>query len=146
MEKLAVLNHAGVHPNEIVGLSDSGDYLIAKQPGAYPREDFETDRLAAVSEIHGIIPEFTGRGLRHTVVVMWLEDRAWLVGDLHERNIMRDQDGTPTIIDALIGPVPAAALKELRWLREAVEDAQALRENRPAVNRQRFEDADDDSL
>lgn len=59
---------------------------------------------------------------------------------------MRDQDGTPTIIDALIGPVPPAALKELRWLREATEDAQALRENRPAVERQRFEDADDDSL
>jgi len=146
LEKLAVLNEAGAHPTEIVGLSDSGDYLIAKQPWAYPRGDFEADRQIAVSEIRGIIPEFTGRGLRHTVVVMWLEDRAWLVGDLHERNIMRDQDGTPTIIDALIGPVPPAALKELRWLREAVEDAQALRENRPAVKRQRFEDADDDSL
>ena len=77
---------------------------------------------------------------------MWLENCAWLVGDLHERNIMRDQDETPTIIHALIGPVPPAALKELRWLREATEDAQALRENRPPVKRQRFEDAEDDSL
>ena len=59
---------------------------------------------------------------------------------------MRDQDGTPTIIGALIGPVPPAALKELRWLRESTEDAQALRENRPAVKPQRFEDADDHSL
>ena len=146
LEKLAVLNQAGAHPTEIVGLSDSGDYLIAKQPWAYPRGDFKADREMAVSEIRGIIPEFTGPGLRHTVVVMWLENRAWLVGDLHERNIMRDQDGTPTIIDALIGPVPHAALKELRWLREATEDAQALRENLPPVKRQRFEDADDDSL
>ena len=48
---------------------------------------------------------------------------------------MRDQDGSPTIIDALIGSVPPAALKELRWLREATEDAQALRENRPPVKR-----------
>ena len=108
--------------------------------------DFEADRRIAVTEIRGILPEFTGSGLRHTVVMMWLENRAWLVGDLHERNIMRDQDGTPTIIDALIGPVPPAALGELRWLREATEDALALRENRPAVKRQRFEDADDDSL
>ncbi len=146
LEKLAVLNEAGAHPTEIVGLSHSGDYLIAKQPWAYPREDFETDRKIAVSEIRGIIPEFTGSGFRHTVVVMWLENRAWLVGDLHERNIMRDPDGTPTIIDALIGPVPPVALKELRWLREAVEDAQALRENRPAQQRPRFEDVDDDSL
>ncbi len=77
---------------------------------------------------------------------MWLEGRPWLVGNLHERNIMRDQNGTPTIIDALIGPVPPAALRELRWLREATEDARALRENQPPVKRQRFEDADDDSL
>jgi hypothetical protein len=146
LEKLAVLNEAGAHPTEIVGLSDSGDYLIVKQPWAYPRGDFHADRKAAVSEIRGIMPEFTGSGFRHTVVVMWLGNRAWLVGDLHERNIMRDQDGTPTIIDALIGPVPPAALKELRWLREATEDAQALRENQPAPQRQRFEDVDDDSL
>jgi hypothetical protein len=146
LEKLAVLNEAGAHPTEIVGLSDSGDYLIAKQPWAYPREDFETDRKIAVSKIQGIIPEFTGPGFRHTVVVMWLENRSWLVGDLHERNIMRDQDGTPTIIDALIGPVEPAALNELRWLREATEDAQALREYRPAQKRLRFEDVDDDSL
>lgn len=146
LEKLAVLNEAGAHPTEIVGLSDSGDYLIAKQPWAYPRGDFEEDRQIAVSQIRGIIPEFTGRGLRHTVVVMWLEERAWLGGNLHERNIMRDQDGTPTIIDALIGRVPSAAMKELRWLRGATEDAQAIRENRPPVKRQRFEDVDDDSL
>lgn len=76
LEKLAVLNHAGGHPTEIVGLSDSGDYLIAKQPWAYPRGDFETDRRTAVSEIRGIIPEYTGSGLRHTVVVMWLENRS----------------------------------------------------------------------
>lgn len=146
LEKLAVLNHAGAHPTEIVGLSDSGDYLIAKQPWAYPRGDFEMDRKHAVSAIQGIIPEYTGAGLRHTVVVMWLEGSPWLIGDLHERNIMRDQDGTPTIIDALIGAVPSKALKELRWLREAAEDAQALRENRPPIKRQRFEDVDDDSL
>jgi hypothetical protein len=146
LEKLAVLNHAGAHPTEIVGLSDSGDYLIAKQPLAHPRGEFESDRKIAVSQIKGVIPEFTGPGLRHTVVVMWLENRAWLVGDLHERNIMRDQDGIPTIIDALIGPVPQAAIKELRWLREAVEDAQALREERGFVTRKRFEDVDDASL
>jgi hypothetical protein len=144
LEKIAVLNEMGAHPTEIVGLSDSGDYLIVKQPWANPREDFETDRKAAVSEIQGIIPEYTG--LRQTVIVAWLNQRAWLVADLHERNIMRDQDGTPTIIDALIGPVPSVAFKELRWLREATEDAEALREGRPAVKRQRFEDADDDSL
>lgn len=146
LEKLALLNEAGALPTEIVGLADSGDYLIAKQPLAYPRGDFKEDRRAAISEIRGIMPEFTGRGLRHTAVVLWLENQAWLVGDLHERNIMRDRDGTPTIIDALVGPVPPVAMKELKWLRDAVEDAHALRENLPAVQRKRFEDVDDDSL
>ena len=35
--------------------------------------------------------------------------------------------------------------KKIELVRPA-ENAQALRENRPAVKRQRFEDADDDSL
>lgn len=31
-EKIRILNDIGGHPTEIVGLSDNGDYLIAKQP------------------------------------------------------------------------------------------------------------------
>ena len=58
LEKLAVLNQAGAHPSEIVGLSDSGDYLIAKQPWPYPCGDLKADRQIAVSEVRRIIPEF----------------------------------------------------------------------------------------
>jgi hypothetical protein len=144
LEKLAVLNEAGAHPTEIVGLSDTGDYLIVKQPWANPRGDFEKDRDVAISAIRGITPAFTG--LRRTVAVVWVAQRAWLVSDLHDRNIMRDEDGSPTIIDALIGPVPPEALRRLKWLRDAVEDARALREGKPLEKRRRFEDVDDDSL
>lgn len=144
LEKLSILNDAGALPTEIVGLSQSGDYLIVKQPLAYPRGDFETDRQAAVTAIKGISPAFTG--LRRTVAVFWVDHRAWLISDLHERNIMRDADGAPTIIDALIGPVPPPALKQLTWLQHAVEDAQALREGRELPKRKRFEDVDDDVL
>ena len=144
LEKLAVLNEAGAHPTEIVGLSDSANYLVVKQPWADPRGHFETDRDIAISAIRGITPSFTG--LRRTVVVVWVAQRAWLVSDLHDRNIMRDADGNPTIIDALIGPVPPEAVRRLKWLRDAVEDARALREGKPLEKRQRFEDVDDDSL
>jgi len=144
LEKLAVLNEAGAHPTEIVGLSDTGDYLIIKQPLAQPRKDFEKDREAAIANVHGVTPPFTG--LRRTVAVIWVDHRAWLVSDLHDRNIMRDQHGKPTIIDALTGPVPPLALKQLNWLREAVEDARALREGRPREPRKRFEDVEDDEL
>jgi hypothetical protein len=75
-----------------------------------------------------------------------LRDQAWLVGDLHERNIMRDVEGSPTIIDALIGAVSPAAVKELRWLAEAVEDARVLRLGLPPVQRKRFDDVKDDEL
>ena len=40
---------------------------------------------------------------------------------------MRNREDEPTIIDALIGPVTPLALKELPWLRHAVEDAKAWR-------------------
>ncbi len=59
---------------------------------------------------------------------------------------MRDADGNPTIIDALIGPVQPEALRRLKWLRDAVEDARALREGRALEKRRRFEEVDDDTL
>ena len=56
-----------------------------------------------------------------------LEIDAWLVADLHNRNIMRDQADAPTIIDALIGPVTPAAFIKLQWLQAQVADAKAWR-------------------
>jgi len=85
-------------------------------------------------------------GLRVAVCVVWHSEQAWLVGDLHERNIMRDGDGIPTIIDALIGPVSPLAMRKLRWLREASEDAEALRHDLPLPERKLFYDIDDTEL
>jgi hypothetical protein len=141
LEKLAILNEAGAHPTEIVGLSESGDYLIVKQPLAGAALDFQKDRRAAVESIHGVFP--SGARVTTTVVVIWIRHHPWLVGDLHSRNVMRDLDGHPTIIDALLGPVPVRALDELAWLRYAAEDAQALRLGRPLRRRSQFDDVDD---
>jgi hypothetical protein len=69
--------------------------------------------------------------LEAQVVVIWVENEAMLLSDLHERNIMRDRDGFPTIIDALLGPVSHASKQRLAWLRDAVEDARDRRKGLP---------------
>ncbi len=145
LEKLSVLNEAGGHPTEIVGLSSHGDYLIAKQPLAFPYKDYHKDREIATRAVGGIVPPFTN--LERQVAVLWLNSRGWLISDLHHRNIMRDREGNPTIIDALIGPVEEDAKRKLAWLRDAVEDAESIRHGREPVKRSRFgDDVDDDSL
>ncbi len=60
-------------------------------------------------------------------MVSWLNGHAWLIADLHNRNIMRDQEGSPTIIDALTGPVTPAAYVKLLWLQALVAGSKAWR-------------------
>lgn len=144
LEKLMILNEAGGHPTEIVGLSDNGDYLIAKQPLAFPMGDYREDKRMAITAMRGVTPE--GTGLRRQVVVVWLYGQGWLVDDLHERNIMRSLEDEPTVIDALVGPVPPSALRKLAWLRDACEDARNLREGLELRPRRGFLDVDDDVL
>jgi len=144
LEKLWILNDIGGHPTEIIGLSDNGDYLIAKQPLALPMREYNADKRAAIAAVKGIVPE--GTGLRRNVVVVWLWEQAWLIDDLHERNIMRSVEGEPTIIDALVGAVTPLAYRKLSWLRNACEDARCLRHGEPLPRRQSFSDVDDDSL
>ena len=59
LEKLSVLNEAGGHPTEIVGLSSNADFLIAKQPLAFPYKDYQKDREVATKAVGGIVPLFT---------------------------------------------------------------------------------------
>ena len=144
LEKLRILNDIGGHPTEIVGLSDNGDYLVAKQPLALPMGEYYADKKQAIQSVRGIIPNATG--LRRNVVVVWLWEQGWLIDDLHERNIMRSGEGEPTIIDALVGPVTPMAFRKLKWLRDACQDAECLRMGRPLPERKGFSDVDDDSL
>ena len=145
LEKLSVLNEAGGHPTEIVGLSDNGEFLIAKQPLAFPYKSYQKDREIATKALGGIVPLFTN--LERQVAVFWLNSQGWLISDLHHRNIMRDREGNPTIIDALIGPVTQTARRKLAWLRNAEEDAEDVRCGRDPRKRLQFGDeTDDDSL
>ena len=144
IRKLRILNTAGAHPTEIVGLSEGGDFLIAKQPQAFPFQNLADDTKCAIDAIRGVVPERSR--LEAQVVVIWVENEAMLVSDLHERNIMRDRDGHPTIIDALLGSVSHASKRHLAWLRDAVEDAQARRKGLPVKIRGGLVAAPDEEL
>ena len=143
-EKIRILNDIGGHPTEIVGLSDNGDYLIAKQPLARRMREYYADKKSAITAALGVVPSATG--LRRNVVVVWLWERGWLIDDLHERNIMRSAEDEPTIIDALVGPITPMAFRKLPWLRDACEDAKCLRAGEPLPKRRGFADVDDDLL
>lgn len=146
LEKLILLNEVGAHPTEIVGLTDDAHYLMVKQPLANPYKDFEKDRAIACQLIRGVVPQATGLGLRGTVCIVWHDDQTWIIGDLHPRNIMRDGDGKPTIIDALVAPVPPFFFRGHRWLRDSSADARALRLGLPPPERKLFDDVNDEEL
>ncbi|MFD2255744.1 hypothetical protein ACFSSA_03565 [Luteolibacter algae] len=144
LTKLSVLNDAGALATEIVGLADSGDYLVAKQPLATPFKDFKDDLRTAISAIRAIVP--SRGGFRQNVAIISLNGRPWVVGDLHDRNIMRDSFGRPCIIDALIGAITPAAMSQMSWLREAVADAAIFRKTGKKPSYDLFDEIDDSEL
>lgn len=145
LEKISLLNAAGAHPTEIVGIAASGDYLIVKQPLALPARSYVEDREESLRLMHAVTPNLSR--LRRAISIFSLDGQPWLLGDLHQGNIMRNRENQPTIIDALIGPVPPEALARLEWLQHAAEDTDRMRRGLPAVVRHAFgEHVDDDDL
>lgn len=143
IEKLMVLHDAGACPTEIVGIDHMFDYMIAKQPLASPYHQFETDRHEAVRVIKAV--PCKARFKRQTWI-LWEHESAWIMSDLHYGNIMRDAQDQPTIIDALLAPLPPEMIKSSRLLTEHVEDARALRLGLPATRRRSFDEVNDDEL
>ncbi len=116
MEKLALIHKAGGLPTEIAGTTP---YLeaVAKQPRALETEPGMATRASAVAAMNGVQigdPDF--HGLR----VLWVDGEAWLMGDLHPANIMRDMGGQDRVIDALFMRVPPAMIAENDAVRSAV--------------------------
>lgn len=143
LEKLVTLSDAGALVTEIVGLTDTGDYLIAKQPLAKDYLDFESDRTAALLHLRAVECRAP---VSRNLWAIWLNECAWFVSDLHKGNIMREVSDSPTIIDALFCPVPPRALRQFRWLSEAVEDARAWRQTGTRPHRKAFDDVNNDDL
>ncbi len=123
LEKICALHSAGACPTEIAGLTDDGKYLVAKQPRCVAMVDFKADRDRALKEMNAVAPKGSfGRELW----VFYAEGRFWLLSDLHAKNILRLQDGTPAIIDALTGHLPDYYRRFHPKLEEASQRAKAL--------------------
>ncbi|WP_411847105.1 hypothetical protein AAFN60_06555 [Roseibacillus persicicus] len=144
LDKLSVLNLIGGHPTEIVGLAESGDYLIAKQPLAFEFKNFQNDLKIAVARLKGIFPRQCH--FRKEVVVVWCEGDPWFVGDLHDRNIMRDSNSRPCVIDALVGEITPMAIQLIPWLRNAIVDAKLYSETGKKPTYDLFDEIDDSEL
>jgi len=73
LEKLALPHEAGACPTEIVGLTETGDYLIAKQPLCAPFADFEEDRRRACDLIRAVTPRYS---LGREIHIFWVAGEA----------------------------------------------------------------------
>ena len=143
LDKLAIIHEAGGCPTEIVGLADTGDFLIAKQPYCLPYKDIAADRRRAVENAKAVMP--TG-SYRQTLWVVWALGQPWLLGDLHTGNIMRDRAGTPLIIDAHIGTIPDAWLRSQASLSHAIQRAHTWRSTHILPSTAMLSEGSDDEL
>lgn len=125
VEKLRILHEVGTCPTEIVGLTEGGYFLVAKQLWCQPYKDLMADRLEAVKAIHAVLP--TG-SYQQQIWVFWADGRPWAIGDLHRGNIMRMPHDGPTIIDALIGQIPDRIMRQVPEIHRAVMLAKRWKE------------------
>lgn len=128
LDKLATLHEVGALPTEIVGITNAWD-LVVKQPmaDAYAAGG-PAERAGAVGAIKGIVVAAeAGLG---DMRIFWDGKQAWFIGDLHPGNVMKGADGQPSIIDAILGKVPAEMLADVPAVAKAVEQAWAKYEGR----------------
>ena len=125
VDKLRILHQIGACPTEIVGLTEGGYFLVAKQPFCLDYEDLETDRREATRLIRAVVP--TG-SYQQQIAVFWADGKTWAIGDLHRGNIRRMKSGIPTIIDAMIGEIPTQVLNRVSALGRAAMRAKQWKE------------------
>lgn len=144
LEKICVMHDAGGCPTEIVGLSSDGAYLVAKQPWCMPVTNFVQERRLAIDAMKAVAPtcSFGGRELW----IMHSGGHHWMLSDLHEKNVMRLPDGSPTVIDALIGKLPNYYMFHHPKLKEAADRAERLAKGLQVRDNDPFHNTRDEDL
>jgi hypothetical protein len=136
LEKLRLIQHLGGLATELVAVTPEG-IVVAKQTlgDPLPQGDDVSNRLPA-----GLIeiPSRFLRADRDHPRLYFLDGQAWLVADLHARNLVRGADGALHAIDLVAAPWPHSNGDPLidSWL--------ARIRNDPAAGA--LDDADDDEL
>lgn len=144
LEKICALHDSGACPTEIVGLSSEGSYLIAKQPRCLPLEDFFADRKTAALNMHAVAPKCSVSG--RELWIFYSGGKSWMLSDLHKKNVMRLPDGTPTIIDALIGELPNYYRFQHPKLQDAAARAEKLAKGEAVDDENPFHNLRDEDL
>ncbi len=121
MEKLIVLHEAHGLPTEVMGLADSGFHLVVKQPLAFHVEIGMKERAQAAGRMGARF--LNTAAIRGELRIFWHDGKAWMLGDLHIKNIMQDAAGDMRVMDALIGSVPDEMRRDIPEVAQAILDA-----------------------
>lgn len=127
LEKLLIIQALGGMATEVVAITPEG-ILVAKQSlgDSLPQgDDMSRDLPTGLIEI----PSRFLRANRDHPRLLFLDDRPYLVADLHARNFVRATDGALRVIDLVAGPWPEAetigAALAAEWLERVRADPSA---------------------
>ncbi|GAB1487941.1 hypothetical protein MASR2M8_03840 [Opitutaceae bacterium] len=105
LEKFDLIVRLGGMPTEVIGVTKAEGVLITKQTlGERLAEGADTSGLQPAPLIP--IPSRFLRAHRDHPRLYFVDDRPWLVADLHAKNLVRAQDRTLRAIDLLAAPLP----------------------------------------
>lgn len=105
LEKLYLIVRLDGMPTEVVGVTPEG-VLIAKQTlGERLPEGADTSKVQPAPLIP--IPSRFLRAHRDHPRLLFVDEKPWLVADLHAKNLVRAVDGRLRAIDLLAAPLPS---------------------------------------
>ncbi len=128
LEKFDLILRLGGMPTEVIGVTKNEGVLVTKQTLG--------ERLAEGADTSGVqpaplipIPSRFLRAHRDHPRLYFVDDRPWLVADLHSKNLVRAADGELRAIDLLAAPLPADLVAKepllADWLERARLDPEA---------------------
>lgn len=122
LEKFDLIMRLGGMPTEVIGVTRREGVLVTKQTlGAPLPEGADTSRLQPAPLIP--IPSRFLRAHRDHPRLYFVDDKPWLVADLHSRNLVRAADGELRAIDLLAAPFPVELVAREPLLADWLERA-----------------------
>jgi hypothetical protein len=125
LEKLWVIQGLGGMASEVVGLTREGILVVKQVLGEPLPQGEDVSQRLPTSLIE--VPSRFLRANRDHPRLHWQDGEAWLVGDLHARNVVRGSDGALHVIDLVAARWPAHSGSSLidDWLARVRENPSA---------------------
>lgn len=128
LEKFDLIVRLDGMPTEVVGVTKNEGVLVTKQTlGGLLSEGEDTSKVQPAALI--AIPSRFLRAHRDHPRLFFVDDKPWLVADLHSKNLVRAADGQLRAIDLLAAPFPPELVAKepllADWLERARVDPKA---------------------